>query len=387
MSSSNHNKYYSYDSAKERVNDPHALVSVIVPIYNAGPYLDQALNSLEVQTHDNLEIICLNDGSTDDSLQIMQRHAENDERIVIIDKQNQGYGATCNRGLEEAHGEWIAILEPDTGLNPACSRTCWSSRQVSPRKSTSSRRRIGASRTPARPQSKSSNAATSDELHVDKQPFVITDAIHLLHHHPSIWSAIYRKSFLDEFDIRFKPIPGAGWADNPFLVETLCRARSIVYLDQPYYCYREDTEEKSANFHRNNPDIPFDRWNEMLDIIEDLGITDERILCAHYSRGFMYMSGVLEQHDADEPAVRAQIERMFKRMDADLVFKYPHISPGCRRLFAEVRGLPEPKVNHLQYGANLVEQGVYNLRNIGFKGTLDAVSNYFAKYKKRTGGR
>ena len=44
-------------------------------------------------------------------------------------------------------------------------------------------------------------------VHVDKQPFVITDAIHLLHHHPSIWSAIYRKSFLDEFDIRFKPIP------------------------------------------------------------------------------------------------------------------------------------------------------------------------------------
>ena len=120
----------------------------------------------------------------------------------------------------------------------------------------------------------------------------------------------------------------------------------------------------------------------MLDIIEDLGITDERILCAHYSRGFMYMSGVLEQHNADDPAVRAQIERMFKRMDADLVFKYPHISPVAGACSPKFANCPEPKVNHLQYGANLVEQGVYNLRNIGFKGTLDAVSNYFAKYKK-----
>lgn len=387
MLSSNNNKYYSYDSAKERVNDPHALVSVIVPIYNAGPYLDQALNSLEGQTHDNLEIICLNDGSTDDSLQIMQRHTENDERVVIIDKQNQGYGATCNRGLEEAHGEWIAILEPDDWIEPGMFKDMLEFAAGFTEKIDIIKTpywRIKDADTPAE---QKLQCSYKRRVHVDKQPFVITDATHLLHHHPSIWSAIYRKSFLDEFDIRFKPIPGAGWADNPFLVETLCRARSIVYLDQPYYCYREDTEEKSANFHRNNPDIPFDRWNEMLDIIEDLGITDERILCAHYSRGFMYMSGVLEQHNADEPAVRAQIERMFKRMDADLVFKYPHISPGCRRLFAEVRGLPEPKVNHLQYGANLVEQGVYNLRNIGFKGTLDAVSNYFAKYKKRTGGR
>lgn len=95
-----------------------SLVSVIVPIYNAGPYLEQCLNSIVGQTHKDLEIILLNDGSTDDSLATMRRYAENDARIKVIDKQNQGYGATCNRGHAEATGTWISIVEPDDWIEP-----------------------------------------------------------------------------------------------------------------------------------------------------------------------------------------------------------------------------------------------------------------------------
>lgn len=387
MSSSNKTKYYSYDSDNTNTNDPHALVSVIVPIYNAGPYLDQALDSVSGQTHENLEIICLNDGSTDDSLQIMQRHAKDDSRIVIIDKQNQGYGATCNRGLEEAHGEWITILEPDDWIEPDMFEDMLEFAAEFSEKIDIIKTPYWSIKNADTPSQRKLQCNYKNRVKPSRQPFVITDAIHLLHHHPSIWSAIYRKSFLSEFNIRFKPIPGAGWADNPFLIETLCQARGIVYLDQPYYCYREDTEEKIASFYKNNPDIPFDRWNEMLDIIEDLGITDERILCAHYSRGFMYMSVVIEEHDPDDPAIYAQLKHMFERMDPDLVFGYPHISPGCRRLFAEIRGLPKPKGNQLRHGIDLFSQGIYRLSNIGLKGTIESVGKYFSKYKKRTGGR
>ena len=89
-------------------NNP--LVSIIVPIFNAEPYLKQCLYSILAQTYRNLEIICLNDGSTDNSLATMQAYAKQDERIRVIDKQNQGYGATCNRGLSEATGTWISII-------------------------------------------------------------------------------------------------------------------------------------------------------------------------------------------------------------------------------------------------------------------------------------
>lgn len=95
-----------------------SLISVIVPIYNAQPYLGQCLNSIVGQTYKNLEIILLNDGSTDDSLTTIHRFAGDDARIKVVDKQNQGYGATCNRGIAEATGTWISIVEPDDWIEP-----------------------------------------------------------------------------------------------------------------------------------------------------------------------------------------------------------------------------------------------------------------------------
>ena len=89
------------------------MLTVIVPTYNAEPYLSQALGSLLNEKKIELEILAINDGSTDNSLAIMQDFAARDSRVRVIDKANQGYGATCNLGIREAKGDWIAILEPD----------------------------------------------------------------------------------------------------------------------------------------------------------------------------------------------------------------------------------------------------------------------------------
>ena len=94
------------------------LISVIIPIYNVEKYLAQCLASVQAQTYANLEIICVNDGSTDGSLAILEAHAAQDERITIVDKSNAGYGAACNLGLAGAHGDWISIVEPDDYLEP-----------------------------------------------------------------------------------------------------------------------------------------------------------------------------------------------------------------------------------------------------------------------------
>ena len=88
-------------------------VSVIVPTYNVEMYLDQCMESLQRQTLKDIEIVCVNDGSKDSSLEIMKRNAANDPRIVIIDKENGGYGKAMNVGLDRATGEDIGILEPD----------------------------------------------------------------------------------------------------------------------------------------------------------------------------------------------------------------------------------------------------------------------------------
>ena len=71
----------------------------MVPCYNAEKFLDQCLSSIEADPMKELEIIVLNDGSTDGSLAIMEAHAAGDARVRVIDKANQGYGATVNRGF------------------------------------------------------------------------------------------------------------------------------------------------------------------------------------------------------------------------------------------------------------------------------------------------
>ena len=94
------------------------MLTVIVPTYNAELYLSQAIGSLLSENNIELEILAINDGSTDGSLAIMQDFASRDSRIRVIDKPNEGYGATCNLGIREAKGDWVAILEPDDWIEP-----------------------------------------------------------------------------------------------------------------------------------------------------------------------------------------------------------------------------------------------------------------------------
>lgn len=90
-----------------------AKVSIIVPAYNVEPYLVECMESITKQTLSDIEIICINDGSTDGTLKILKSYAEKDPRIVLIDKENGGYGIGMNIGLSVATGEYIGIVEPD----------------------------------------------------------------------------------------------------------------------------------------------------------------------------------------------------------------------------------------------------------------------------------
>lgn len=75
-------------------------ISILVPIYNVEKYLHQCLDSLQAQTFSNFEVICINDGSTDGSRQIIQEYLDKDERFTVIDKPNSGYGSSMNQGLK-----------------------------------------------------------------------------------------------------------------------------------------------------------------------------------------------------------------------------------------------------------------------------------------------
>ncbi len=348
-------------------DDSRALVSVIVPIYNVEKFLDQCLSSIEAQTHENIEVLCINDGSTDGSRDIICAHAQRDPRVRLVDKKNGGYGEGCNMGLELAKGDWISIIEPDDWIEPGMYADMLAF-------AASFDEVIDIVKTPwtdicdwDKPKKQRPRASTmTGSIKTSERPFTIAEETKLIEMHPSIWSAIYRRGFLNEKNIRFIPFPGAGWADNPFLIETMCQASAIVYLDKPYYDYRCDLKNSTRN-HKTADAItrPFDRWIDMMGVIARLGITDERILKAHYLRGFNYTFGAIYDDGWDNPLVKEGARRVFSMMRPELVVEIDDLAPHRKKFFYDVMGLPLPKFSRAPWRRHLIEQVGGTIRREG----------------------
>lgn len=92
-------------------------VSIVIPVYNVEKYLRQCLDSVINQTLKDIEIICINDESTDGSLEILQEYEKKDSRIKIINKKNEGLSAARNQGLELAKGEYVSFIDSDDWIN------------------------------------------------------------------------------------------------------------------------------------------------------------------------------------------------------------------------------------------------------------------------------
>lgn len=88
-------------------------VSVVIPVYNVEKYLEDCLDSIVNQTLKDIEIICINDGSTDDSLAILNRYAENDNRMIVISQENGGHAVATNKGMSMATGEYLYLMDSD----------------------------------------------------------------------------------------------------------------------------------------------------------------------------------------------------------------------------------------------------------------------------------
>ena len=293
-------------------------VSVIVPIYNVEDYLEECLDSIVGQTLESLEIICINDGSTDGSLDILRRYEQQDSRIVIIDKENGGYGKAVNCGLEHATGEWIAIVEPDDFIDEHMYEDLV-------REST-----LEAGGTA---EIVKSGYWLYFDLNDDMEPYIerpaldncmrcyryefnVYDDSEVLYHHPSIWSAIYRRDFIEAHEIRMVEPKGAGWADNPWLYETMLQAERVVWVPAAYYRYRQTNPNASSKI--GDYRIPFDRLREIRAIYERLGITNEKVLSALYNRTVVYSRITLfEEADYPEsdPDIQALIHEALSTID------------------------------------------------------------------------
>ncbi len=342
-------------------------VSVLVPTYNVEPYLDQALSSAEANDRVSIEILAINDGSRDGSLEIMRAHAERDSRVRIIDKPNEGYGASMNRGIAEARGTYIAILEPDDWVDPHMYDDL-----VGYARSFTGDTLPDIVKTPY---TRIWMPNTKHERHymcsyyqrVDPgfQPFTLKDCPRLIQHHPSIWSALYRKAFLDEHHIRFKQVPGAGWVDNPFLIETLTQATSIVYLDKPYYNYREDLPNSSSATRVST--LPIERWNDMCDVLERLGVHDEGIWNSLGVVAFRYLDGLIQDGSIEHADIHDGARAMFERLGRERIVAIPNISVRAKTGALTMINEPIPRMSSSAYRRALVDEFFYTWRTNGMR--------------------
>ena len=217
-------------------------VSVLIPIYNVQEFLKECLDSLCAQTFGDFEAICINDGSTDGSRDIIMGYVEADPRFKLVDKANSGYGASMNRGLDEATGTYIAILESDDFYAPKTLD-----------------RLVGvieefeAQVVKANCYFYWAGPPTSNAFHElvlrSQIGRVVNPQVEreIFYETPAIWAALYRRDFLVDNNIRFNETPGASYQDTSFNFKVWANATRAVFVKEGFVHYRQDNQASSVN--------------------------------------------------------------------------------------------------------------------------------------------
>ncbi|MBQ8848585.1 MAG: glycosyltransferase [Candidatus Gastranaerophilales bacterium] len=214
-------------------------VSVLIPIYNSEKYLRECIKSVTNQSLKEIEIILINDGSFDSSLEIIEYFKNLDDRIKVINKENTGYANSLNIGVKEAKGEYISIVESDDIIVPDMLKTLYNKAIKS-----------------------DYDIVKSSFYLMNKNKYIKYDAFKNIYTHiphnvittpeiltikPSVWSAIYKKEFLTENNLQFHETHGASFQDISFQFIAFYIAKKILFVDMPLYLYRIDNANSSIN--------------------------------------------------------------------------------------------------------------------------------------------
>lgn len=210
-------------------------ISIIVPVYNVETYLRQCMDSLLGQTFTDFELICLNDGSTDSCLSILEEYAGKDSRIRVINKENEGYGKTMNRGLAEAKAPYIGIVESDDFVKPEMFEKLYDAMTKRPvdlvkcnfyKYTTEDGEDIDYSH------------EYQEEIYGKVLEPIDYPALYMAH--SSVWAALYNNQFLDDNGIRFNETPGASYQDIAFHFKVLSCAKKMMVIRDALLYYRTD---------------------------------------------------------------------------------------------------------------------------------------------------
>jgi len=223
-------------------------LSVVIPIYNVERYLRECLDSVLAQTLKDIEIICVDDGSTDSSPDILREYAAADSRVKVISKPNSGYGHTMNTGFDAAAGEYIGIVEsddviPEDMFEVLCREADSNNCDVVKADFRTFIDENGQRIFTLRPLTE---AVRDPERFYRRviDPAQEPDVFRLV---MNTWSGIYRTEFLRGSNIRHNETPGASFQDNGLFFQTMALAERVMFLDRPFYMLRRDNAASSVH--------------------------------------------------------------------------------------------------------------------------------------------
>lgn len=247
------------------------LISIIIPVYNASDYLRQCLESVIAQTYSNIEVICVNDGSTDKSQVILEECARRDERMTVIDINNNGVSNARNIALGRANGSMIMFVDADDWLDENCLEALMKFNSINdcdivmfPYKS------------------ERENNSRKRDLFSGEMIFKGEDCKRLarfligpindeiispsrLDSYGTIWGKLYKKEVLD--GLSFEALEKIGTAeDSLFNMFAFKHASKIGYCPEMYYHYRRSNVLSLTN--RAIPQLK-DKWKNLFDIISN----------------------------------------------------------------------------------------------------------------------
>ena len=243
------------------------IISVIVPVYNAEKRLRLTLDALLAQTFDSFDLILINDGSQDRSLEICREYQTRTDRITVLDGPNQGVSLARNRGLEAARGDWIAFCDADDQPKPGwldhlfsqalqnhADLSCCAFRDISPETQS-----VRTNFTISGPEEL---LGSPDEV---RRRFLIPLFSGSPAVHGYLFTSLFRRSLIERYAIRFT----AGVSmkeDELFYMDYLGQTERIIASSEPLYRYIRNGEDSATARHRKGTDLLREKnWREYAD--------------------------------------------------------------------------------------------------------------------------
>lgn len=252
-----------------------AKVSIVIPVYNVEQYICKCLDSVINQTLKDIEIICVDDGSTDSCPQILDAYAASDERVKVIHKENRGYGHSMNMGMDIAQGEYFAILESDDMVDSRMYEELYSIAKgfdLDIIKADFCRFVENNGVLEESNQKIAHNGMYNRIIPIDNEWRAVVQNASLY-----TWSGIYKMEFLRQNHIRHNETPGASYQDNGFWFLTISFAKTIYFYDKVFYKLRRDNPNSSF-FSKEKVYCIRDEYDYILEFLKNNSPKLEQIL-------------------------------------------------------------------------------------------------------------